>query len=399
MNPVILYVDDEPNNLVIFEASLPIDWEVHTFTSPLEAVEQIGELTPWIIVSDQRMPGMNGIKFLELSSQLSPDSIKMITTGYSDESLVIDSIRKAQVFDYIVKPWEVEDLSIRVEKAIKHYLAARERESLNEEIAQKAKLLEEKNVQLENAMEEANRAKEQEKALRKELECWIPPVVSLATKEKVQFPMHRDLALMAIDIVGSGALNNKTIGNHTAKQKILLEFSMLVVKHGGYVESFEGDAAYANFGLMENGINPCDAAFAVANEFRAALVGLQNHYKTTIECGIGLHFGEQVKALIHEYSVTTNDGIVIQKRFSTESSGIDLVHRIEKLTHKLPGSNIIMTNKFQNTLNTKPTESRNIGFHLFKGQQDPYELVLIKSNKANDEHVAFIANPSKPKAS
>lgn len=396
MNPVVIYVDDEPNNLVVFEASLPMEWEIHVFSSPLEAVEKIQDINPWVVVSDQRMPGMTGVKFLELANKLHPNSVKMITTGYSDESLVIDSIRRAQVFDYIMKPWEVEDLEIRVDKAAKHYLSKRERDSLTEELQEKAKQLGEKNQALENAMAQANLAKEKEKSLRKELEYWIPPVVSWATKEKVEFPMHRNLCLMAIDIVGSGSLHNLSIGEHTARQKILLEFSMLVVKHGGYVEAFEGDAAYANFGLMDTGRNPCDAAFAVANEFRAALVGLQNHYETEINCGIGLHFAENVKAMVHEYSVTSSSGVIIQKRFSTESPGIDLVHRMEKLTHKLPGSNIVMTKDFMKNLSSQFPEAdlREIGEHLFKGQSEAYALTLLKSRKVEDEDVVKVMAPS-----
>lgn len=389
MKPVIVYVDDEPNNLVIFEASLPDDWEVYTFSNPLEAVDKITDIQPWVIVSDQRMPGMSGVKFLELSSKLSPNSIKLITTGYSDENLVIDSIRTAHVFDYIVKPWDADDLVIRIEKAVNSFSSAREREELTQKVHEHSKALEVKNKELESAMNEITLSKDEERKIRTELECWIPPVVTWATKNKIQFPIHRNLTLMAIDIVGSGELHNKKIGDHTARQKILLEFSMLVVKHGGYVETFEGDAAYANFGLMESNENPSDAALAVANEFRAALKGLQHHYDTTIECGIALHHHQSVKAMIHEYSVTTERGIVIQKRFSTESSGIDLVHRMEKMTHTLPGSNIVMTPEFMNNL-THPLKSpdlRNIGFHQFKGQPTEVELFLVKSQLASEDEI------------
>ncbi len=397
MKPVIVYVDDEPNNLVIFEACLPDDWTIHTFTSPLDAIDKIADINPWVIISDQRMPGMSGVKFLELANHIHSDSIKLITTGYSDENLVIDSIRRAKVFDYIVKPWETEDLSIRINKAVQTYVSARERDELHKVIEQKAKLLETQNNVLEKAIAEASSSKDQESRIRKELECWIPPVVTWATENRVEFPMSRDLSLMAIDIIGSGKLHHKTIGAHTARQKILLEFSMLVVKHGGYVEAFEGDAAYANFGLMTTGINPCDAAFAVANEFRAALFGIQNHYNTTIDCGIGLHFSKGVKALIHEYSVTTNTGIVVQKRFYTESPGIDLVHRMEKLTHQIPGSNIIMTKDYYANLTHQVPKEKlfEIGMHQFKGQSEAFDLLVIKSIKAKPEDVEVISNKTK----
>ena len=78
MKPMILYVDDEPMNLTVFEAALPSDWDVKTFRSPLKAFEALESLAPWVIVSDQRMPDLTGVRFLELSKKFHPNRFASI---------------------------------------------------------------------------------------------------------------------------------------------------------------------------------------------------------------------------------------------------------------------------------------------------------------------------------
>src|SRR4051794_17150816 len=102
--PIVFYVDDEPNNLTVFEAIFPSEWEIRTFENPFEALKALETCVPWVIVSDQRMKQTNGVEFLHLAQRLQPDSIRILTTGYSDEQLVVESVKKAQIYDYIRKP-------------------------------------------------------------------------------------------------------------------------------------------------------------------------------------------------------------------------------------------------------------------------------------------------------
>jgi DNA-binding NtrC family response regulator len=126
MQPVIVYVDDEANNLTVFEAICEPGWSVHCFDNPLTALARLKELDPWVIITDQRMPGMKGVEFLTLAAQLVPLAVRIIVTGYSDEDLVISSVTKAQVFDYIKKPWEPEELEQSLERAISYYRVNRQ---------------------------------------------------------------------------------------------------------------------------------------------------------------------------------------------------------------------------------------------------------------------------------
>ncbi|MGE4132241.1 MAG: response regulator [Bdellovibrionales bacterium] len=396
VKPLIMFVDDEPHNLAVFEAAIPETWEVKVYDSPLTAIEKVAELQPWVIVSDQRMPGMKGVKFLELAGKLNPSSVRILVTGYTDEDLIIESVRAAKIFDYIRKPWDVEELVKRLEAGIDYHKAIQERENMEKELRQREKELRAANAELVQTSLELERSFRNVEELSKELSCWVPPVVTWLAKTKAAFPLHRDLAVMAIDIVGSGAIHGKQIGNKSLRAQILEEFAILVLKHGGYVESTEGDASYANFGLSDRTERPCDAAFAVATEFRAALRGISAHHHQTVECGIAMHFAAQCQANISEYTVSTSQGVIVQKKFYTSSSDIDLVHRMEKFTHQLPGTNIVMSKDFYGHLSNPPdSKITDIGSHLFKGQTKPVDLVLIKSDLAKDEQIQQII----PKAS
>ena len=81
MRPVIVYVDDEPMNLTVLEAALPTEWDIKTFDSPLKALDAMATINPWIVISDQKMPGMNGVSFLEIIKKTNPNLQVLPTPG------------------------------------------------------------------------------------------------------------------------------------------------------------------------------------------------------------------------------------------------------------------------------------------------------------------------------
>ncbi len=112
-------------------------WDFKTFENPQEALSILKEFQPWIIMSDQRMPKMLGTDFLEKASAICPYSIRILVTGYSDEAVVIDSVRKAHVFDYIKKPWDDDDFEIRINRAIDRFKLEQENRDLLENLEKK----------------------------------------------------------------------------------------------------------------------------------------------------------------------------------------------------------------------------------------------------------------------
>lgn len=119
--PVIFYLDDQRTNLEVFHAAMPEDWSVHIFDDPAQADEALKQQTPWVVVSDQRMPKVTGVDFLEKVKVSCPQALRIIVTGYSEEDLVIESVRRAEIFDYIRKPWDADDLVISMNRAIERY--------------------------------------------------------------------------------------------------------------------------------------------------------------------------------------------------------------------------------------------------------------------------------------
>ena len=138
----VLYVDDEANNLTAFKANFRRDFKVFTALSAKEGLDILRNNDIEIILTDQRMPEMTGVEFLELVIKEFPDPIRILITGYADIEAVIDAINKGQVYKYITKPWNDHELKMNIEKAFEVY-------QLREENKQLVKSLLRANEQLE----------------------------------------------------------------------------------------------------------------------------------------------------------------------------------------------------------------------------------------------------------
>lgn len=131
----ILYIDDEEHNLNAFKASFRRLFNVYTAQSAAEALTILQKINDiHIIVTDQRMPQMTGVQFLESIIDTYPDPIRILLTGYSDISAVIDAINKGQVYLYITKPWQEMELRFNLEKAYEIFALRKENKQLNADL-------------------------------------------------------------------------------------------------------------------------------------------------------------------------------------------------------------------------------------------------------------------------
>ena len=117
----ILVVDDEINNLNLLKRTLRKKYNVFTAISGLEALEILKENKVDLIISDQRMPEMEGTTFFERSLKISPDSVRILITGYSDVTTLINAINNVKINKYIKKPWSPSDLINIVDAALELY--------------------------------------------------------------------------------------------------------------------------------------------------------------------------------------------------------------------------------------------------------------------------------------
>ncbi len=117
----VLYLDDEENNLIAFKALFRKEFDVFTTTSPQEAVAYLNANEVPIILSDQKMPELSGVEFFELTLNDFPNAVRILVTGYADIEAVIDAINRGQVYRYVAKPWNENDLRVCLLNAAERY--------------------------------------------------------------------------------------------------------------------------------------------------------------------------------------------------------------------------------------------------------------------------------------
>jgi signal transduction histidine kinase len=117
----ILYVDDELDNLVVFEASFDAAFNVRTANSAAKALELLEQHAFPVVLADQRMPGMTGAELFEVMRRQYPHTKRVMLTGYADSQAMLDAINQGQVYYFLKKPWERHDVFSVVSRAIEAY--------------------------------------------------------------------------------------------------------------------------------------------------------------------------------------------------------------------------------------------------------------------------------------
>ncbi len=108
--PTILFVDDEARILTALHALFRQKYNVYTADDPRQALEMVKQLKVHVLVSDQRMPGMLGVELLRQVKEISPKTVRILLTGYSDLASIVGSINEGEVWRFINKPWDTTDV-------------------------------------------------------------------------------------------------------------------------------------------------------------------------------------------------------------------------------------------------------------------------------------------------
>ncbi|KPQ39795.1 MAG: Serine phosphatase RsbU, regulator of sigma subunit [Phormidium sp. OSCR] len=138
----LLVVDDETDNLDLLYRTFRREFQVYkaeSAMSALQVLEDRGEMA--IIISDQRMPEMNGTEFLSKTVDRYPDTIRILLTGYTDVEDLVEAINSGQVFKYITKPWNPEELKSVVQQASETYKVVKQRTNELNRILRRESLL------------------------------------------------------------------------------------------------------------------------------------------------------------------------------------------------------------------------------------------------------------------
>lgn len=139
-------MDDEPDVVKSVQDLLRLDYKVLGSTRASDALVILNKEIVDVIMTDQRMPEMSGVEFLKKAREQHPDAIRLLFTGYADIRAVIDAINEGNVYRYITKPWDPDELQTVIREACERHDLLAERAKLLEELKTKNEALERSNA-------------------------------------------------------------------------------------------------------------------------------------------------------------------------------------------------------------------------------------------------------------
>lgn len=139
----ILFVDDDQNVLDAFLRNFRKDYALETATSAREAAGIIARKGPFaVVVSDMRMPGVDGVQFLTRLREISPDTVRIMLTGYADIQSSIAAVNEGNVFRFLTKPCSAQHMKRVLEDALRQYrLVSAEKQLLEQTLSGSIKVL------------------------------------------------------------------------------------------------------------------------------------------------------------------------------------------------------------------------------------------------------------------
>jgi response regulator RpfG family c-di-GMP phosphodiesterase len=126
----LLIVDDETPNLRLLERLFSNEYQCLTASSGPEALRLLEQHDVAILITDQRMPEMTGIDLLKRSARLRPHMVRILLTGYTDVEALVEAINCGLVYMYVTKPWNNDDLKLKISRACEYYESIKNRNSL-----------------------------------------------------------------------------------------------------------------------------------------------------------------------------------------------------------------------------------------------------------------------------
>jgi response regulator RpfG family c-di-GMP phosphodiesterase len=219
----VLFVDDEENVLrSLKRLFVSEDCEVLTALSGAEGLEVLKKNEIPVIVSDQRMPIMSGAEFLQKSQEISPDSIRIILTGYADIDAAINAINHGGAYRYVSKPWNDADLVLVVNDAFDKYRLISENRYLNELTSRQNEELKKWNSELEfyvqkHTIDLSNQNKELTKLnekLRKNMTDMLASMTSLIElRSKTMHSHSNNVSILSVMLAKKVGLSERDIAD------------------------------------------------------------------------------------------------------------------------------------------------------------------------------------------
>ncbi|MCW3118753.1 MAG: family 3 adenylate cyclase, partial [Chitinophagaceae bacterium] len=302
----VLYVDDESNNLNSFRAALRRDYNVFTALSGEEGIEILSKNDIHVVITDQRMPNMTGVQFLQHIPG-DQDNIRIILTGFSDVESIIEAINTGKVYRYITKPWDKDELKITIDNAVETVLLRRNNKKLIHE-------LQEYNGQLEEKVRQRTIEIEKQKVLLEEskkksdslLLNILPDEIAEELKRfgRSYARKHVEVSVLFADIKGFTSIAEKLSPEKLVTQldEAFCAFDNIVEKYAMEKIKTIGDAYMCASGLphfsADNAVKAVRTALDMQEFIKGFALSCKIQNLPAFEIRIGIHTGPVIAGVV-----------------------------------------------------------------------------------------------------
>jgi DNA-binding response OmpR family regulator len=361
--PVILCVDDEQTILKALKTELKRTlgnkYQIETANSGEEALELIEELLEEgieipLVISDYIMPQMNGDELLQRIHAKTTKTLKVMLTGQAGVEGIANAINRANLYRYIAKPWEPEDLKLTVTEAIRSYF--------------QEKQLTEQNIKLQQANQQLEQSNQEQTILINAYERFVPHqflnllgkkcIIDIQLGEQVE----KEMSILFSDIRGFTTMSEKMSqqDNFNFINAYLSRMEPVISQHQGLIDKYIGDAIMALFP------NQADDAIQAAISMLKALTDYNltrgSPNRPTIKIGIGINTGQLMLGTVG--GSERMDGTVI-------SDAVNLAARVEQLTKTYGTPLLITEHTYSKLTDTSQYKMRVIDCVTVRGKTEP----------------------------
>lgn len=148
---VVLYIDDDEYNLMLFEEFMKVDYEVLTAISAADGYELLKKHPVKVLISDQRMPDETGLEFIDRIAPEFPNIVKIIFTAHVDHDAALKAINQGGIYRYVLKPWNFPEMRQTLQNAIREFDLKTENQKLIKQLVSKNVILERAYLQIKES--------------------------------------------------------------------------------------------------------------------------------------------------------------------------------------------------------------------------------------------------------
>lgn len=222
--PTVLCVDDEVSILHALKRVLrKEDYRLLTATTASEGLKILSEENVHLVISDQRMPGIDGVMFLKKVKETYPDIIRITLTGYMDVDTIKEAVNQGHIYKFLLKPWNDENLILEIRQALKQYELMEANRELNNKIMAQNEELKHLNDRLESLVKERteeliirNKALELEQAVLSDLPV---PILGLSSDGMIAMTNYAlDAMFKSTDLFEVGGLIDANFPEDTVRR-------------------------------------------------------------------------------------------------------------------------------------------------------------------------------------